>query len=483
MSPSPRAAASSPAPVYPFPGTEPVEAAVARIRAEADARTAHPREVREERLRAVRRMLTDHQDRFADALARDLGKSRTEALLTEVGSVISEIDHALAHLGSWMKPRKVSVPLAFQPASAQVRPVPLGAVLVIGAWNYPVQLTLAPLVGALAAGNAVVLSPSEKSPATAAALQELLPAALDGQGVAVVEGGADCVQALIAHPWDHILYTGGERVGRIVYEAAAKTLTPVTLELGGKSPAVVTEVKDPAGMARRIAFGKFTNAGQTCVAPDYVLAVGPEAHAQVLRHLPAAITEFYGADPAESPDYGRLVSEDHARRLVEMLEEDVAAGAHMVIGGEADVAGRYLAPTLVDGVSLDGALMREELFGPVLPVVRVDSLQEALDVIAARPHPLASYLFTDDDDDRAAFSAQVQAGVVSEGVTLLHAGMPTLRFGGVGHSGIGAYHGEAGFETFSHLRPELSKGTGVDTLRAIYPPHGPVKRTLLPKLL
>ncbi|MDO4239868.1 aldehyde dehydrogenase family protein [Micrococcus sp.] len=481
MSPSPRTAASAPA--YPFPGTEEVEAAVARIRAEADARTAHPREVREARLRAVRRMLSEHQDRFAAALAQDLGKSRTEALLTEVGSVVSEIDHALAHLDAWMKPRKAPVPLAFQPASARVVPVPLGAVLVIGAWNYPVQLTLAPVVGAIAAGNTVVLSPSEKAPATAAALQELLPAALDGQGIAVVEGGADCVQALIAHPWDHILYTGGERVGRIVYEAAAKTLTPVTLELGGKSPAVVTEVKDPVGMARRIAFGKFTNAGQTCVAPDYVLAVGPEAHAQVVRHLPEAIAEFYGADPAQSPDYGRLVSEDHARRLVGMLEEDVAAGAHVVIGGESDVPGRYIAPTLVDGVGLDGALMREELFGPILPVVRVESLQEAIDVIAARPHPLASYLFTDDDDDRAAFSAQVQAGVVSHDVTLLHAGMPGLRFGGVGHSGIGAYHGEAGFETFSHLRPELTKGTGADTLRAVYPPHGPVKRTLLPKLM
>ncbi|MGC5048903.1 aldehyde dehydrogenase family protein [Micrococcus porci] len=475
--------ASDATPAYPFPGTPAVADAVAPVREAARARTAHPREVREARLRALREMLTVHEGRFAAALAADLHKSRTEAMLTEIGPLRAEIDHTLAHLSSWMKPRRVTVPAAFQPATARVRPVPRGAVLVIGAWNYPLQLALAPVIGAVAAGNAVVLSPSEKSPATAAALQELVPAALGGEGVVVVEGGAECVQELLAEPWDHILYTGGERVGRIVYEAAAKTLTPVTLELGGKSPTVVTEVKDPAGMARRIAFGKFINAGQTCVAPDYVLAVGPRAHAQVLRHLPAAIAEFYGADPASSADYGRMVSEEHTRRLADMLAEDVAAGAHVVIGGESDVPGRFIEPTVVDGVGPDSALMREELFGPILPVLRVATLQEALDFIAARPHPLASYLFTDHDDDRAAFAEQVQAGVVSDGVTLVHAGIPSLPFGGVGHSGIGAYHGQTGFETFSQLRPELTKGTGVDTLRAVYPPHGPVKRAIVPKLM
>ena len=289
------------------PRPEEPRAAVERLRAAARSRAAHPRAVRVRQLKGLKRMLTEHADRFVAALGTDLGKPATEALITEIVSVRSEVDHALLHLTDWMEPRPVKLPLALRPASAEVRPRPKGLVLVIGAWNYPVQLALAPVVGALAAGNTVVLSPSEKAPATAAALRELVPQYLDSALVSVVAGGKECNTALLAEPWDHILYTGGERVGRIVYEAAAKTLSPVTLELGGKSPAVVTPSRNTGAMARRIAWAKFTNAGQTCVAPDYVLAVGEAALRQVTAEIPAALREFYLA----LGNCGDLMETDH----------------------------------------------------------------------------------------------------------------------------------------------------------------------------
>ena len=465
------------------PRPEEPRAAVERLRAAARSRAAHPRAVRVRQLKGLKRMLTEHADRFVAALGTDLGKPATEALITEIVSVRSEVDHALLHLTDWMEPRPVKLPLALRPASAEVRPRPKGLVLVIGAWNYPVQLALAPVVGALAAGNTVVLSPSEKAPATAAALRELVPQYLDSALVSVVAGGKECNTALLAEPWDHILYTGGERVGRIVYEAAAKTLSPVTLELGGKSPAVVTPSRNTGAMARRIAWAKFTNAGQTCVAPDYVLAVGEAALRQVTAELPAALREFYGDDPRASKDYGRLISAEHTERLREMLQADLDAGAELLVGGDVDVAGRYMAPTVVTGVRPDGALMQEELFGPILPVLTVDTFQDALDFIAERPHPLAAYLFTDRPSYHRAFDDQVQAGGLGYDVGLLHAGIATLPFGGIGASGMGAYHGIHGFETFSHLRPSITKSDQVDTLKTAYPPYGRMKRALLPKML
>ena len=465
------------------PRPEEPRAAVVRLRAAARSRAAHPRAVRVRQLKGLKRLLTEGQDRLVAALGQDLGKPATETLMTEVVSVRSEVDHALLHLTDWMEPRPAKLPLALRPASAEVRPRPKGLVLIIGAWNYPVQLTLAPLVGALAAGNAVVVSPSEKAPATAAALRELVAEHLDSALVSVVEGGKDCNTALLAEPWDHILYTGGERVGRIVYEAAAKTLSPVTLELGGKSPAVVTPSRNTGAMARRIAWAKFTNAGQTCVAPDYVLAVGDVAHRQVVEELPGALREFYGADPRASKDYGRLVSAEHAERLRDLLREDLDAGAEVLVGGDVDPAQRYMAPTVVTGVRSDGALMREEIFGPILPVLQVDTFQEALDFIAERPHPLAAYLFTDRPSYHRAFDDQVQAGGLGYDVALLHAGIATLPFGGVGASGMGAYHGVHGFETFSHLRASITKSDQVDTLKTAYPPYGWVKRTMIPKML
>lgn len=475
-------------------GNEEPGAAVARMRQAAALRLAHPRRFRAGQLKGIRRMLEEQADTICAALAADLGKPAVEAMLTEVQPTRSEVDHALLYLTDWMEPESVKVPLAFRPASAKVEARPLGTVLIIGPWNYPVQTLLGPLVAAVAAGNSVVLKPSEKAPATSELIGRLIPQYLDPRAVAVVQGGAEAVQALLAEKFDHIFYTGGERVGRIVYEAAAKQLTPVTLELGGKSPCVVADGRNWPAIARRIAFGKFTNAGQTCVAPDYVLAVGEETQRQLEKHLPKAIEEFYGKDAQQSPDYGRMVSTEHLERTVALLEDAVSGGsaraggeghppARLVHGGRADVADRFLEPTVVADVSPDSALMAEEIFGPVLPIVRVDTFEEAVEFITARPHPLAAYLFTDKHRYHRAFEERVTAGGMAFDVALLQVGLPTLPFGGVGASGLGAYHGRAGFETFSQLRPALTKTDQVDTLRMVYPPYTWTKRQALKRLL
>ncbi|XKH52768.1 aldehyde dehydrogenase family protein [Citricoccus nitrophenolicus] len=493
-------------------GNEEPGAAVVRMRQAAALRLAHPRRFRAGQLKGIRRMLEEQADAICGALAADLGKPSVEAMLTEVQPTRSEVDHALLYLTDWMEPESVKVPLAFRPASAKIEARPLGTVLIIGPWNYPVQTLLGPLVAAVAAGNSVVLKPSEKAPATSELIGRLIPQYLDPRAVAVVQGGAEAVQALLAEKFDHIFYTGGERVGRIVYEAAAKQLTPVTLELGGKSPCVVADGRNWPAIARRIAFGKFTNAGQTCVAPDYVLAVGEESQRQLEKHLPKAIEEFYGKDAQASPDYSRMVSTEHLERTVALLEDSLSGGgggggdgasasagaedgagarfgvegrppARLVHGGRADVADRFLEPTVVADVSPDSALMAEEIFGPVLPIVRVDTFEEAVEFITARPHPLAAYLFTDKHRYHRAFEERVTAGGMAFDVALLQVGLPTLPFGGVGASGLGAYHGRAGFETFSQLRPALTKTDQVDTLRMVYPPYTWAKRQALKRLL
>ncbi len=464
-------------------GQESPAAAVGRMRQAAQARLAHPRRHRVEQLKGLRRMLDEQAEVICAALKQDLGKSTTEAMVTEVQVTRSEVEHALLHLTDWMEPESVKVPLALQPASAKVERRPLGAVLVIAPWNYPVQLLLGPLVGAVAGGNTVVLKPSEKAPATAELLARIIPEYLDPQSVAVVQGAARTVTELLEQRFDHIFYTGGEKVGRIVYEAAAKQLTPVTLELGGKSPCVVTESRQWATVARRIAYGKFTNAGQTCVAPDYVLAVGEQTRQALEKHLPQVIREFYGADPAQSADYGRLISVEHAERLAGLLQDALDGGARLVCGGAVDVEGKYMEPTVLADVDPDSAVMSEEIFGPILPILRVEGFEEAIEFITARPHPLAAYLFTDRHRYAKAFQERVTAGGMALDACLIQLALPTLPFGGVGASGMGNYHGRAGFETFTQARPVMTKTDQVDTLRMAYPPYGWMKRQALRRML
>lgn len=424
---------------------------VDRLRSTFATGRTKPTAWRRTQLEALRTLLVENSDELTAALRSDLGKGLKEGYRTEVGFTINEIDHTLEHLATWLAPRPAALPDKLLPAQAYVVRDPLGVVLVIAPWNYPLQLALTPVVGALAAGNCVVVKPSELAPATSAAMARLLPRYLDTEAVAVVEGAIPETTALLEQHFDHIFYTGNGAVGRIVMTAAAKHLTPVTLELGGKSPVVLDQDADLAAAAQRIVFGKFLNAGQTCVAPDYVLAIGDTAKA-VEPHLASAVHELYGADPAASAEYGRIVNERHFDRLTGLL-----GSGRTVTGGTHDRATRYLAPTVLTDVSPDSAVMKEEIFGPVLPIVSVPDLDAAIAFINDRDKPLALYAFTASDDTKQRLLTETSSGALTFGIPVAHLTAPELPFGGVGESGMGRYHGEYSIDTFSHSKAVLDK--------------------------
>jgi aldehyde dehydrogenase (NAD+) len=426
-------------------------------------------------LRALRALVTENEETLGNGLRADLGKSSFEAWATEINMVVAEIDHTLDHLAGWMKPEKVHTPLLQQPGSGKIHKVPLGVVLIISPWNYPVQLALTPLVGAISGGNCAVVKPSEIAAETSAVLAELLPKYLDNDAFLVVEGGVPETTALLEQKFDHIFYTGGENVGKIVMMAAAQHLTPVTLELGGKSPCVIDSDADLKVAARRIVWGKFTNAGQTCVAPDHLLAHRSIAD-RLVKLIGETIQEFFGEDPSQSEDYGRIISDRHFARLTGFLES-----GSVVAGGTVDPETRYFAPTVLREVAADSPIMGEEIFGPILPVLEVDSLDEAIDHINARPHPLALYVFTSNPRTAQRVLDETTSGGACVNDTLMHLAVPDLPFGGVGASGMGAYHGRASFDTFTHRRSVLSKSTRVDpSLR--YPPYNAAKRKWVKRL-
>ncbi|EPH42583.1 aldehyde dehydrogenase family protein [Streptomyces aurantiacus] len=425
-------------------------ALVARLRATFRTGRTRPLAWRERQLTRLREMLTEHREDIADALHADLGKPRAEAYRAEVDFTVKEIDHTLDHLEEWLSPQPVDVSGVFgEHASAGTQYDPLGVVLVIAPWNYPAQLLLVPVAGALAAGNAVVVKPSELAPATSELIARLLPRFLDTDAVAVVEGGVPETTALLAQRFDHIFYTGNGAVGRIVMRAAAEHLTPVTLELGGKSPAFVDAGVDTTEVARRLARAKFANAGQTCVAPDYVLTDPATARA-LESALTEAIEAQYGADPAASDAYGRIVNERHFDRLSGLL-----GSGRVVTGGQTDRASKYIAPTVLAGVKPDEPVMREEIFGPVLPIVEVEGLDEAIEFINERDKPLALYAFTGADRTRERLAAETSSGGLGFGLPMAHLSVPELPFGGVGESGLGAYHGPHSIATFSHRKARL----------------------------
>ncbi len=407
---------------------------------------------RRAQLAALETMLTDCEKEIIAALQSDLGKPPQEAWMTEVSTVKAEAAWCRRHLRQWTRPLRVHTPAIAQPARSWLQPEPLGVVLIIGAWNYPLQLTLAGLAAAVAAGNCVVLKPSELAPATSALLARRLPEFLDRDCVRVIEGGADETGALLENAFDHILYTGSGRVGRIVMAAAARHLTPVTLELGGKSPCVVLPDAELECAARRIAWGKFTNAGQTCIAPDYILT-DAETEARLVPRLIDAIREMYGDDPARSTSYGRIVNGRHFVRVKNLL-----GSGTLVLGGQTDAADRYIAPTILTNVSPDSAVMREEIFGPVLPLLRIRDEQEAIRFIRERDKPLAAYLFTDNHAAEQRFIDGVSAGNMCINDTMMFMAVHELPFGGVGQSGMGAYSGERGFRTFSHMKAVMKRG-------------------------
>jgi aldehyde dehydrogenase (NAD+) len=438
---------------------------VATLRSTFESGATKPLSWRRAQLESLKGMLLEHGRDFEAALKDDLGKNPTESQLLEIGFVVAEIDYALRHLRQWARPSRVGVPGSLLPATASVVSEPLGVVLVIAPWNYPVQLLVSPAVGALAAGNAVVLKPSELAPATSALFARLVPRYLDRAAVAVVEGGVPETTALLAERFDHIFYTGNGRVGRIVAAAAVENLTPVTLELGGKSPVYVDDSVDLAVAATRIAWGKFINAGQTCVAPDYVLATRDVAE-RLVPLLADAVRALYGHDPRTSPDYARIVDERQFGRLSGLLEE-----GEIVFGGDSAADERYLGPTVLADVPRDSAIMQQEIFGPILPLVTVTDLDDAIRFIRAGDKPLALYVFTSSERVRRRFIAGTSSGAIGFGIPAAHLAVPGLPFGGVGASGAGAYHGERSFRTFSHEKAVLQKPLGPDTMRLVYPPY------------
>lgn len=402
------------------------------------------------------------------ALYADLGKSRHEAYVSEFGYVIGEIRHTLARLHRWMRPERRRAPLFAWPAQAQVRREPFGVALIIGPWNYPLQLLLIPLVAALAAGNTAVLKPSEFAPHTSAVIARLIREIFDEECVALIEGGQDVAEDLLREKFDTIFFTGSTRVGHAVMAAAARHLTPVTLELGGKCPCVVLTDAPMDLVARRIVWGKFMNAGQTCVAPDHVW-VDRRAAPALLAALARAVRDFYGENPQKSGDYGRIIHRKHFDRLLAHLREGT-----IHIGGRVDAEDLYIEPTILTGVTRDSALMNEEIFGPVLPVLEFDDVGEWLELQRNQPSPLALYLFTGDRTSQERVLRETRSGGVCINDTMTHIIGRDLPFGGLGQSGMGSYHGRAGFECFTHPRSVLRCSLAFDPSFRYPPPKTPL---------
>jgi len=422
-------------------------------------------EWRETQLVALQSMMKDRADEFYAALWKDLRRNRIEADWVDVKYMTSEIDHVLAHLQHWMKPLPTSTPVVLTPSHAQVRFDPLGVGLIIGTWNYPVMLTLSPLVAAISAGNVAVIKPSDLAPATSEVIARLLPEYLDCNAFSVVLGGVQESTALLEQSWDHIFFTGGTTVARIVMTAAAKNLTPVVLELGGKNPCIVHSSANLQVAARRIAFGRWFNAGQTCTAPDYVL-VFRDVRDEFLKCLKETLVEFYGDDPQKSPDYGRIVNFHHHDRLTNLL-----ASGTVHHGGQHDRADRFIAPTVLVNVSPDSPAMQEEIFGPILPVIEVDNAQDVIGFVNARPSPLGLYIFSEDHLLTEQILNSTASGDAGVNECTLQPIVHDLPFGGVGTSGMGKYHGEWGFRAYSNVRGILHHSTALDIGGLRYPPY------------
>lgn len=451
---------------------KPFENTLKQLQNHFDSGLTRPLSWRLNQLKQLQRFLTENEKSLLQALKSDLNKHPSEARLTELQFLQSDIKQTIKALPKWSKPRKVGNPLLAWPAKSQLVPEPLGIVLILGAWNYPLQLLLAPLIAAIAAGNCAVIKPSEHATATADLLARQLPDYLDNAAIKIVAGAVDESQQLTALPFDHIFYTGGENAAKAIMAAAAKNLTPVTLELGGKSPAVILADAPIQVAARRIIWGKFLNAGQTCIAPDYVL-VEDSVKEPLIAAMQQELISFYGEDPQHSSDYGRSIHRQHWQRLTQMLE-----GENVIIGGDSDKSERYIAPTIVDGVKDGSALMQEEIFGPILPIITIKSAADAIEEIRRHPKPLALYAFSNNQRLLDLFTQQVSAGNVCYNDTLMFMLNDELPFGGVGRSGMGRYHGKWGFDTFSHLKPVMKRSFRFDVALR-YPPYNKLKDKIL----
>ena len=430
---------------------------------------------RKEQLLMLRRFLLEQEEEIYEALQSDFRKSRAETFFTEIHYLITEIDVALKRLKTWMKKRKVPTPLRFQPGRSFYTREPFGVVLVVAAWNYPLQLAVAPAIGAIAAGNCVMIKPSEQSPATSALLAEGVRRYLDGKAIKVFPGGVDESRQLLEESFDYIFFTGGIKAGKQVMRKAAEHLTPVSLELGGKNPCIVDRNTNISVAARRIVWAKFLNAGQTCIAPDYVL-VQRDAEEELLGCMKVAVESFYGTDPEKSRDLPAVITAARLEKLAGYLAEGI-----VVTGGSIDAGRRYLSPTILRGVSPDAPVMAEEIFGPVLPVLSYATPEDALRIVRAARHPLALYVFSRDRSFQQYVIQNTQSGGVCINDLMFQAAIPALPFGGAGESGMGVYHGVAGFETFFRPRSVHMKRTFPENVLR-YPPFSEKKFNRLRRL-
>ncbi|MCY8521415.1 aldehyde dehydrogenase [Bacillus atrophaeus] len=426
-------------------------------------------------LRNVKQAIKTYEADVLSALYQDLHKSEHEAYMTEIGIVLKEISFVMKRLRKWAKPKKVKTPLTHIGSQSVMIPEPYGTVLVIAPWNYPFQLALSPLIGAIAAGNTVIVKPSEYTPAVSAVLSSIIRDVFPSDYVTLVEGGPDTSTALLKQPFDYIFFTGSVSVGKIVMEAAAKQLIPVTLELGGKSPCIVHKDADIKLAAKRIIFGKFTNAGQTCIAPDY-LVVHEEIKSEFVKEMKHIIGEFFGHQPELNPAYGKIVSERHFQRLIGFLNDGIP-----LTGGKADHKHHKIAPTILDQVKDEAPVMQEEIFGPIFPLFTYRSTDEVIAMVNARPKPLALYLFTNHKTVEQHILENIPFGGGCINDTLMHAATPYLPFGGVGESGIGRYHGFDSFNTFTHKKSILKQTNRFDL--AFRYPSSKIGLRLIRKLL
>ena len=421
---------------------------------------------RKQQLKLLSKNIKNHENELLDALYKDLGKSKVEAYATEIGMLLKSIKLMRKELKNWSKTKQTDTPLYLFPTKSYIKKEPYGTVLIIGPFNYPVQLVFEPLIGAIAAGNTAIVKPSELTPHVAIVIRDIIEDTFDETYVSVVEGGIEETQTLLSLPFDYIFFTGSEKVGKIVYEAAARKLIPVTLELGGKSPVIVDDTANIKVASERISFGKFINAGQTCVAPDYIL-VQRKVKNDLIKALKKTITEFYGENIEKSPDFGRIVNQKHFNRLNDLIQ---IHKDNVVFGGNSYKEDLYIEPTLLDNITNDNKIMKEEIFGPILPIITYDNFDEVLEIIQSKSKPLSLYLFSEDENMTHRVLEELSFGGGAINDTLMHLANPNLPFGGVGSSGIGQYHGKYSFDTFSHMKSYTFKSTRLES-SLFFPPY------------
>ncbi len=431
---------------------------------------------RVKQLTTLKQAIHAYHEQIETALKQDLNKSVMETYVSEVALVLDEIDFMLKHLAHLMKPKHVKTPTSHFPAKSLIMYEPYGRVLNIAPWNYPFQLCIAPIIGAMAAGNTVILKPSEYAPHTSAVVAKLIAEYFEPQYIAVIEGGVETTQTLLQHQFDYIFFTGSTAVGKIVMRAASEYLTPVTLELGGKSPCIIDSTADIAQAAKRIMWGKALNSGQTCIAPDYVW-VHESVKTQLVQAMQQAVTEMYGTNPLQNPDYPRMINQKHYQRVKAFLQDGT-----IVVGGDVNDTTLQISPTVLTDVTWQSPVMQEEIFGAVLPLMTFNNIDQVISDIKAHAKPLALYLFTKDStvEDKVLNLVPFGGGCVND--TLMHIANHHLPFGGVGASGMGAYHGEFSFYAFSHAKAILKRGTWID-VPVRYPPYTPQKLAILRKMM